>query len=153
MTILDHEAPNMASALEHALETDPPAAMHIAVAHATYWALRAGSPRLRQLIPRCSRRSQNRPRCELARCGVARGTCFTAQGELAVALAQEALALAEQFGDLSTAARALDVIGAMQILTDPASAVATSSAERTWPAKHVTTGRSAPICLTPRSPC
>ena len=40
MTILDHEAPNMASALEHALETDPPAAMHIAVAHATYWALR-----------------------------------------------------------------------------------------------------------------
>ena len=51
--------------------------------------------------------------------------CFTAQGELAVALAQEALALAEQFGDLSTAARALDVIGAMQILTDPASAVAT----------------------------
>ena len=50
MTILDHEAPNMASALEHALETDPPAAMHIAVAHAIYWGSRPDARRLRQLI-------------------------------------------------------------------------------------------------------
>src|SRR5215211_2449276 len=40
LAILDHEAPNMASALEHALATDPPVAMQIAVAHAIYWALR-----------------------------------------------------------------------------------------------------------------
>ena len=126
LAILDHEVPNMASALEHALATDPPVAMQIAVAHAIYWALRgrmadaeaAYSAVLAAVPEPCALRAR-------ALWGRAWNLLHGAGGELAVALAQEAIALAEQFGDLSTAARAHDVIGAMQIFTDPASAVAT----------------------------
>jgi predicted ATPase/class 3 adenylate cyclase/DNA-binding CsgD family transcriptional regulator len=126
MTILDHEAPNMASALEHALATDPPAAMRIAVAHAIYWVVRG---RMTEAEAAYSAVLVAVPESSALRARALWGRAWNllhgAGGELAVALAEEALALAEQFGDLSTAARALDVIGAVQIFTDPASAVAT----------------------------
>jgi predicted ATPase/class 3 adenylate cyclase/DNA-binding CsgD family transcriptional regulator len=126
LTILDHEAPNMGSALEHALETDPPVAMQIAVAHAIYWVVRgrmaeaeSAYPAVLAAVPEpCKLRAR-------ALWGRAWNLLHGEPGEGAIAPAQEAIVLAEQLGDLSTAARALDVIGAMQILTDPVNAVAT----------------------------
>jgi DNA-binding CsgD family transcriptional regulator/tetratricopeptide (TPR) repeat protein len=116
----------MAVAVEHALDTDPPVAMQIAVAHAIYWVARGRMAEAESTYPAVLAAAPEP--CELrarALWGHAWNLLHGEPGERAIAVAEEAIDLAEQVGDLSTAARAFDVIGGMQILTDPANAVAT----------------------------
>jgi predicted ATPase/DNA-binding CsgD family transcriptional regulator len=125
--ILDDEAPNMAAALEHGLQVDPVVAMRIAVAHTVYWnwggRLIEGGAAQSAVLEAVSEPSPLRARALWAR---ALGLLLHgAGGQEAIELGQEAINLAERLGDLSTAARAHQVVGAIQMLADPASAVPT----------------------------
>lgn len=126
-TLLDNEAPNMAAAFEHALRVDPVVAMRIAVDHTLHWNLRGrlieGGAAQSAVLEAVSEPSALRARALWAR---AFGLLLHgARGTEAAELAQEAIELAERLGDPSTAARAHQVLGAMQMLADPASAVPT----------------------------
>src|SRR5215204_1748452 len=120
LSILDNEAPNMAAAQEHALLTDPIVAMRIAVAHAMYWTLRGrvaeAETAYSAVLAAAPEPSALRARTLWARAWL---KLPGEGGQPAIALAQEAIELAEQFGDLSTIARALDVIGALGMFVDP----------------------------------
>jgi len=120
LSILDNEAPNMAAAQEHALLTDPIVAMRIAVAHAMYWTLRGrvaeAETAYSAVLAAAPEPSALRARTLWARAWL---KLHGEGGQPAIALAQEAIELAEQFGDLSTIARALDVIGALGMFVDP----------------------------------
>src|SRR5829696_2920369 len=125
-TILDNEAPNMAAALEHALVIDPTVAMRIAVAHAMYWTLRGrvaeAEAAYSAVLAAVPEPSALRARALWARAWLQlHGEC----GQSAIALAQEAIELAEQFRDLSTIARSLDVIGALGMFVDPVNSIRT----------------------------
>ena len=127
LTILDNEAPNMTAASEHALASDPRVAMRIAVARTTlYWTFRGrvieGEAALSAVLEAVPEPSPLRARALWARGYV---LVHGAVGPEVVSLAQEAIELAERFGELSTAARAYQVVGAMQCFADPASAVPT----------------------------
>jgi predicted ATPase/DNA-binding CsgD family transcriptional regulator len=126
LTILDHEAPNMASALEQGLVSDPTAAMRIAIAHALYWVVRG---RLAEAEAAFTVVLAAVPEPSALRGRGLWGQAWVLEeskpGAGVIAIAQEALAMAEQFDDPSTEARALNVIGAMQMAVDPAGAVLT----------------------------
>jgi predicted ATPase/class 3 adenylate cyclase/DNA-binding CsgD family transcriptional regulator len=126
LTILDSESPNMAASFEHALAVDPPAALRIAVAQAIYWTLR-GRMAEAEAAYAAALAAAPEPSAMRARALWARAWLLMHGGviEQAVGLAQEAIAAAEQFGDPSTAARAFDVVGAIQMLSDPVGAATT----------------------------
>jgi predicted ATPase/class 3 adenylate cyclase/DNA-binding CsgD family transcriptional regulator len=126
VTILDNEAPNMAAALEHALVTDPTVAMRIAVAHAMYWTLRSrvaeAEAAYSAVLAAVPEPSALRARALWARAWL---QLHGEGGQSAIALAQEAIEVAEQFGDLSTIARSMDVIGALGMFVDPVNSIPT----------------------------
>jgi DNA-binding CsgD family transcriptional regulator len=126
LAILDNEAPNMAAALEHALVTEPPVAMRIAVAHAMYWTIRG---RMAEAEAAYSAVLAAVPEPSALRARALWGRAWLqlhgAGGPPALALAQEAIELAEQFEDLSTIARSLDVIGALGMFVDPVNGIRT----------------------------
>jgi predicted ATPase len=125
LTVLDNEAPNMAAALEHGLATDPTVAMQIAVAHAMYWTIRGrvaeAETAYSAVLAAVPEPSALRARALWARAWL---QLHGEGGQSAIALAQEAIELAEQFGDLSTVARSLDVIGALGMFVDPVNSTA-----------------------------
>lgn len=125
LTILDTESPNMAAAFEHALAIDPPVAMRIAVAHAIYWTLR-GRTAEAEAAYSAALSAVSEPSALRARALWGRAwSLLHGSGANAIEIAQEAIAVAEQFGDLSTAARASDALGAMRMLSDPVTAIPT----------------------------
>lgn len=126
LAILDDESPNMAAAFEHALAEDPPVAMRIAVAHALYWTLR-GRMAEAEVAYAAVLDAVQEPSALRARALWARSWLLLHGGvvERAIELGQQAIALADEYRDPSTAARAFDVVGAMQMMSDPVNAVAT----------------------------
>jgi predicted ATPase/DNA-binding CsgD family transcriptional regulator len=120
LTILDDESPNLAAAAEHALATDPETAMRIAVAMTFYWTLR-GKADEGDAAYEAALASVTEPTLLRARAIWARGWLAMHAGDLtgAIALAEHAAAEGERLGDPSTIARALDVIGASTVATDP----------------------------------
>src|SRR6202035_2158258 len=116
LTILDNEGPNMMAAVEQALATDPRVAMRIAVAHTFYWTFRGrvieGEAALSAVLEAVPDPSALRARALWGRAFV---LLHGAGRPGVISIAQEAIDLAERFGDLSTAARAYQVIGSMQV--------------------------------------
>ena len=126
LELLDSETPNLTITFDYALGTDPEAGLRIAVALVYYWTLRG---RLAEGIAAytAALAATPAPSALRARALWARSWLLmrAGDGEGAVASAQESLVMAESFGDRSTAARAIDVLGVIQFLGDPAGAVET----------------------------
>ncbi len=124
LDILDLEAANFAAALDRAVEIDGELALRLCDALTFWWKLRgsfapADAAYVRALTARGSERSRLR-----ARVLWSRGYLLVYGGRYdeAVASADEALELANETGDKSTAARALDVLGTVYMFPDPAGA-------------------------------
>jgi predicted ATPase/class 3 adenylate cyclase/DNA-binding CsgD family transcriptional regulator len=118
---LDADAANFAAALEHAVSTDGEKALRLCAALTVWWKLRgrfalADAAYLRALGEGFGERSALR-----ARVLWARGYLLTYGGRFdeAVASELEALQIAQSLGEASTAARALDVLGTVQMFPDP----------------------------------
>jgi predicted ATPase/class 3 adenylate cyclase/DNA-binding CsgD family transcriptional regulator len=124
LDVLDADAANFAVALEHAAITDVEKALRLCVALTVWWKLRgrfalADTAYLHALGQCAEERSALR-----ARVLWARGYLLTYGGRFdeAVASELEALEIAQSLGDASTAARALDVLGTLQLFPDPVGA-------------------------------
>jgi predicted ATPase/class 3 adenylate cyclase/DNA-binding CsgD family transcriptional regulator len=121
---LDVESANMSAALLHAADTDAERALRLCVA-LTVWAKLRGRFALADAdYVRALEAAGEEPSALRARVLWARGYLLTYSGrfEEAVACELAALELAEALGEDSTAARALDVLGTMQIWPDPVGA-------------------------------
>jgi predicted ATPase/class 3 adenylate cyclase/DNA-binding CsgD family transcriptional regulator len=132
LKVLDHEAANLAAALERAIETDGTCALRLCVALTFWWKLRglfgpaergfaasldAGDP-----APSALRAQVLWGRGYLA----AWGNNFV----LAVESLQRSSEMAEEVGDESTFARALTMLGWLQLFPDPVGSRVTSGRAR-----------------------
>jgi predicted ATPase/DNA-binding CsgD family transcriptional regulator len=121
MSRLDTDAANFDAAAAHAVDADPERALSLCEALAWWWAgrgLAAGELALgRALAAADPKPSMLRARATYARSMIARQT-----GEFAAchALATEAAAMAESFGDTTTVARSLLTLATIQLHADPA---------------------------------
>jgi predicted ATPase/class 3 adenylate cyclase len=121
---LDVEAANLGLAIDHAAQTDGDSALRLCLALTVWWKLRgrfarADSAYLRALDAPSAAQSDLRARVLWARSYL---LVYGGSFDEAAAIATEALELAEQFQDDSTAARALDVLGTLQLFANPAAA-------------------------------
>lgn len=121
---LDVEGANLAAALEHAAETDGEMALRLCAALTVWWKLRGRFALADAAYVRALDAAAPEPSALRARVLWARGYLLTYAGrfEEAVACELQALELAQALKETSTAARALDVLGTMQIWPDPAGA-------------------------------
>ena len=111
---LEPEAANLAAALDHALGTDPSAALQMCARAVSRSGVRGGvSPRRRSRRRVRSRPGADAPPGLRARVLITRAIRLTGQGDPAASVeqAREALALAEEAGDRRAAARARCLIG------------------------------------------
>ena len=121
---LDVEAANLGLAIDHAAQTDGDSALRLCLALTVWWKLRgrfarADSAYLRALDAPAPSNPISGHEC----CGPAATSSYTqAASTSAAATASGALKLAEQLKDDSTAARALDVLGTLQMFADPVGA-------------------------------
>jgi predicted ATPase/DNA-binding CsgD family transcriptional regulator len=121
---LDVEAANLGVAIDHAAQTEGESALRLCLALTVWWKLR-GRFTLADSAYRCAldapgaESSKLRPRVLWAR-----GYLLAYGGRFkeGAATAEEALELVQQLGDDSTAARALDVLGTLQLFADPVAA-------------------------------
>jgi predicted ATPase/class 3 adenylate cyclase/DNA-binding CsgD family transcriptional regulator len=122
--LLDDEAANLGLALDHAVETDGKLALRLCVALTFWWKYRGRFAHADDAYVRTLDVVHDESEPLRARVLWARGYLLTYAGrfEEAMACEQEALETASRLGDLSTAARALDVLGTMQVLPDPVGA-------------------------------
>ncbi|MGZ6564447.1 MAG: helix-turn-helix transcriptional regulator [Solirubrobacteraceae bacterium] len=121
---LDVEAANLGRGIDHAAESDGESALRLCLALTVWWKLRgrfalADSAYLRALDAPGAESSNLRPRVLWARSYL---LVYGGRFGEGAATAGEALELAERLEDDSTAARALDVLGTLQLFTDPAAA-------------------------------
>jgi predicted ATPase/class 3 adenylate cyclase/DNA-binding CsgD family transcriptional regulator len=121
---LDAEAANLGLAIDYAAQTDGDSALRLCLALTVWWKLRgrfalADSAYLRALDAPSAEQSDLRARVLWARSYL---LVYGGRFDEAAATASEALELAEQLKDDSTAARALDVLGTLQMFADPAAA-------------------------------
>jgi predicted ATPase/class 3 adenylate cyclase/DNA-binding CsgD family transcriptional regulator len=121
---LDVEHANLALALDHAVETDGSRALRLCVALTVWWKLRGRFGLAESAYARALDTAEEESSGLRARVLWARGYLLAYAGRFDEAIASElaALAMAEQLGETSTAARALDAIGTVQIWPDPAGA-------------------------------
>jgi predicted ATPase/class 3 adenylate cyclase/DNA-binding CsgD family transcriptional regulator len=121
---LDIEAANLAAALEHACDTDSQAALRLCAALTVWWKLRGRFALADAAYARALDAAVPEPSALRARVLWARGYLLTYAGRFEEAIACElaALEMAEELAETSTAARALDVLGTMQIWPDPVGA-------------------------------
>jgi predicted ATPase/DNA-binding CsgD family transcriptional regulator len=121
LALLDAEAPNLAAAIEHALRTDVQRALRFCAALYRWWAARGRFAEAELLHSRILEVCGDREPGLRAR--VLHGRAFLAvwTGEFAAAdaYATEALGLAEQAGDDTTAARARCQLGAALQFANP----------------------------------
>jgi predicted ATPase/class 3 adenylate cyclase len=121
---LDAEAANLGLAIDHAAQTDGDSALRLCLALTVWWKLRgrfarADSAYLRALDAPSAEQSDLRARVLWARSYL---LVYGGRFDEAAATASGALELAEQLKDDSTAARALDVLGTLQMFADPTGA-------------------------------
>jgi predicted ATPase/class 3 adenylate cyclase/DNA-binding CsgD family transcriptional regulator len=121
---LDVEQANLAVALDHAAESDGGVALRLCVALTVWWKLRGRFALAESAYARALDAAADEPSSLRARVLWAHGYLLTYSGHFEQAIASElaALEMAERLGDTSTAARALDVLGTLQLWPDPAGA-------------------------------
>jgi predicted ATPase/class 3 adenylate cyclase/DNA-binding CsgD family transcriptional regulator len=121
---LDVEGANLAAAVDHAADTDGEAALRLCAALTVWWKLRGRFALADATYARALDAAASGPSALRARVLWAQGYLLTYSGrfEEAVACELQALAMAEELDETSTAARALDVLGTMQIWPDPVGA-------------------------------
>ncbi len=124
LDLLDVEAANLAAALDHAADTDGEYALRLCVSLTVWWKLRGRFALADDAYVRALGAAPPRPSAVKARVLWARGYLLAYGGrfEEAIASALEALEMAQSLEEVSTAARALDVLGTIQIYPDPAGA-------------------------------
>ena len=119
---LDIESANLSLALEHAAQSGGDRALRMCAALTVWWKLRGRFALADFAYVRALDAAGEEPSPLRARVLWARGYLLTYSGRFEEAVASElaALELAQQLEDKSTAARALDVLGTMQIFAEPA---------------------------------
>jgi DNA-binding CsgD family transcriptional regulator/tetratricopeptide (TPR) repeat protein len=124
LDVLDVEAPNLAAALDHAADTDADRALGMCAALTVWWKLRGRFALADEGYLRALAAGPAEPSALRARVLWARGYLLTYAGrfEEAATSEVEALEMAQSSEEASTAARALDVLGTMQMFGDPAGA-------------------------------
>ena len=121
LDVLDVEAANFAAALDHAADTNGEGALRLCTALTVWWKLRGRFALADDAYLRALRAGPVEPSAVRARVLWARGYLLTYSGrfEEAAASELEALDMAQSLKEISTAARALDVLGTMQMYPDP----------------------------------
>jgi predicted ATPase/class 3 adenylate cyclase/DNA-binding CsgD family transcriptional regulator len=122
LDVLDHEAANLASALDRALETDGDLALRLCVALTFWWKLRGLFQPAERGFVRSLRAADHAP-SELRAQGLfGRGylAAYALNIEVAFRDLEEACGLAEAVEDESTLARSQMMIAWVQLLADPA---------------------------------
>ena len=126
LALLDVEAPNLSQAIERAATIDGQAALALCADLAAWWVTRgmfaAGDAAFERAIEAAQ---GDPPSPDLARVLWGRGQLLSYAGryEEAAASAAAALELGERLDAPGTSARALDVLGRLQFMTSPASAI------------------------------
>jgi predicted ATPase/class 3 adenylate cyclase/DNA-binding CsgD family transcriptional regulator len=119
---LDAEHANLALALDHAtVSDDDESALRLCVSLTVWWKLRGRFALAESAYARALATAGEEPSALRARVLWARGYLLTYAGRYEEAVASElaALEMAEALGETSTIARALDVLGTIQIWADP----------------------------------
>jgi DNA-binding CsgD family transcriptional regulator len=132
LDVLDHEAANIASALDRALESDGNLALRLCVASTFWWKLRGLFQPAERGLARALEAADHAP-SELRAQGLFRRGYLAAYAlniEVAHRDLEEARAMAEAVGDQSTLARSQMMIGWVQLLTDPPGSRAMSASAR-----------------------
>ncbi|HUO71945.1 MAG TPA: LuxR C-terminal-related transcriptional regulator [Solirubrobacteraceae bacterium] len=132
LDVLDHEAANLASALDRALETDGDLALRLCVVLTFWWKLRGLFQPAERGFARALEAANHAP-SELRAQGLfGRGylAAYALNIEVALRDLEQARGMAEAVGDQSTLARSLMMIGWLQLLTDPAGSRAMSASAR-----------------------
>ncbi|MGH2689930.1 MAG: helix-turn-helix transcriptional regulator, partial [Actinomycetota bacterium] len=121
LTILDAESANLAAALDRAAETAPLLALRASAALTLWWKLRGLFASADLAYARAIEAAQGGHAALRARVlwGRAYLRVYGGDWQGALGAGEEALELAEQSGDRSTIARALDVLGTISFLPDP----------------------------------
>ena len=121
LNALDVEAANLAAALDHAAETDGECALRLCVALTAWWKLRGRFALADDAYLRSLDAAPVEPSALRARVLWARGYLLAHGGRFdeAAACEIEALDMAQSLEEVSTAARALDVLGMIQTYPDP----------------------------------
>ena len=116
------EAANLAAALDHACDTDGQCALRLCVSLTIWWKLRGRFALADAAYVRALGAAPPEPSAIKARVLWARGYLLAYGGrfEEAIASEQQALEMARSLQETSTAARALDVLGTIQMYPDPA---------------------------------
>ena len=119
---LDPDAANFAAAIDHAAATDAARALRLCVALTFWWKLRGRFAAAELAYGRALDARDAAQSALRARALWGRGYLLTYAGdyEAGIATTEEALAAAEAVEDDSTIARALDVLGTIQLFPDPA---------------------------------
>ena len=122
LDLLDVEAANLAAALDHACDTDGQCALRLCVSLTIWWKLRGRFALADAAYVRALGAAPSELSAIKARVLWARGYLLVYGGrfEEAVASEQQALEMARLLKETSTAARALDVLGTIQMYPDPA---------------------------------
>ncbi len=121
---LDAEAANLAAALDQAADGDGERTLRLCAALTVWWKLRGRFAIADDAYLRALGAGPAEPSALRARVLWGRGYLLTYAGrfEEAAASELEALEMARSLGEVSTAARALDVLGTMQMYPDPTGA-------------------------------
>jgi predicted ATPase/class 3 adenylate cyclase len=121
LEVLDPEAANLAVAIGRAAQTDPESALRLCVALTLWWKLRGRFAAAELAYGRALDAADPAPSSPRAQALWGRAYLLTYAGdyEAGIGTAQEALALAEAVEDHSTIARALDMLGTIQLFPDP----------------------------------
>jgi len=127
LDVLDEEAANLGLALDHAVDSDAEVALRLCIALTFWWKYRGRFAQADDACTRALDAAGEDPSPLVARVLWARGYLLTYSRRFEDASASEraALEMANELGDTSTSARALDVLGTMQIYEDPVGARAT----------------------------
>ena len=130
LALLDADSANLAAALEHALTADLEVALRLCLAQTVLWKLRGRYVEAEASYARALDAAGERPTPLRARVLWARSylASYAGEFEAAVPQAEAALAIAQELGEHSTAARALDVLATLQMFPDPVGAVGTAEA-------------------------
>ncbi|MDX6502968.1 MAG: hypothetical protein QOE29_93, partial [Gaiellaceae bacterium] len=123
LDVLDADAANLVAAHEWAVGGRPDAALALCSALTFWWKLRGHFAPAELAFTRALDVASPEPSALRARVLWARGYLRVYAGDyVGLASVEEALGMAEVVGDDGTAARALDVLGTMQLFSDPAAA-------------------------------
>ena len=123
---VDRDSANLAAAIEHAAATDPQAALRLCIAVTVLWKARGRFVEAEAAYVRALDAAGDDAPALRARALWGLSLVATYGGAWDVtplAAATEALELARELGELSTAARALDSLATLQIFSDPVGAI------------------------------